>query len=92
VFWERALVAQIEQAGPGEDGTPASPMAPLLIVAGFAVWAAMTFGVLMLMDVLECFLHALRLHWVEFQNKFYKADGVKFAPFSFEALATESGM
>merc|ERR1711862_749698 len=44
---------------------------------GFGVFAGITFGVLLMMDVLECFLHALRLHWVEFQNKFFKADGVR---------------
>jgi hypothetical protein len=55
-------------------------------VTRYAVFAATTFGVLAVMDVLECFLHALRLHWVEFQNKFYKADGVKFEPFSFKKL------
>jgi V-type H+-transporting ATPase subunit a len=78
VFWERALVATIEMDS------------PVFVFIGFAVWAGISFGVLMCMDVLECFLHALRLHWVEFQNKFYKADGYKFTPFSFQAIAEVS--
>lgn len=31
---------------------------------GFFVWCVSTFAVLLCMDTLECFLHALRLHWV----------------------------
>jgi len=56
---------------------------PATVFVGFAVWAAATFGVLLMMDVLECFLHALRLHWVEFQNKFFYADGYQYEPFGF---------
>lgn len=37
------------------------------------------------MDTMECFLHALRLQWVEFQSKFFKADGWKFSPLTLVA-------
>merc|ERR1740130_1245715 len=57
---------------------------------GFGLFAGITLSVLLMMDVLECFLHALRLHWVEFQNKFFKADGIRFAPYSFKQIIIDS--
>lgn len=53
----------------------------LIIVLGFVFFAMVTLGVIMIMDTMECFLHALRLHWVEFQNKFFKGDGLAFVAF-----------
>lgn len=69
VFYDRVLMAGIRASS------------PLALFVAFFVFAAATLGVLMVMETLSAFLHALRLHWVEFQNKFFRGDGHAFAPF-----------
>lgn len=77
VFYEKTILGGM-QAGSG----------PMVFIT-CAMFFGMTVAVLLMMDVLECFLHALRLHWVEFQNKFYYADGEEFTPFSYAAFVAE---
>lgn len=62
---------------------------PVFAFIAIFMWILVSFGVLMIMENLSSFLHALRLQWVEFQNKFYHGDGIKFAPFSFASLLVE---
>lgn len=78
VFWKNAMASTINSGN------------PVMIFIGYSIFAGCTFGVIMVMDVLECFLHALRLHWVEFQNKFYKADGYRFEPFSISSILSNA--
>jgi V-type H+-transporting ATPase subunit a len=77
VFYERVLLA-----GLGMEGG----VGIVITFVAWAMWAGATFGVLMIMESLSAFLHALRLHWVEFQNKFFHGDGRLFVPFSYERI------
>jgi len=62
------------------------PLNGIALYCLFTVWFGITLGVLLGMDVLECFLHTLRLHWVEFQSKFYKQNGELFEPYSIQKI------
>jgi V-type H+-transporting ATPase subunit a len=54
VFFEKTIGGGIESAN------------FIVIFLGWPIFIHITFGVLMCMDLMECFLHALRLQWVEF--------------------------
>jgi len=80
LFWEDLLfLGALKMA----DGNP--------VITWFAIimWMMISFMVLMVMENLSSFLHALRLQWVEFQGKFYMGDGIRFVPFDFNLIGQE---
>jgi V-type H+-transporting ATPase subunit a len=74
VLWEMILMPSLSSGN------------ALFIVAGFYMWFIMTVSILLAMEGLSAFLHALRLHWVEFQSKFYAGSGKQFLPFSYKSV------
>jgi V-type H+-transporting ATPase subunit a len=82
VFFQKAIIPAIT-SGP-------YVLNAIYIFIAFAIFFGITAGVLLGMDVMECFLHTLRLHWVEFQSKFFKADGYAFNPYSHVDILTNT--
>uniref|UniRef100_A0A6B2L633 V-type proton ATPase subunit a n=1 Tax=Arcella intermedia TaxID=1963864 RepID=A0A6B2L633_9EUKA len=83
VFWDKVMFMLMRMAP--SAGMPFIVVAILMFIA-HSVWFFVTLLVMMFMEGLSAFLHALRLHWVEFQSKFYRGDGRVFQPFSYSNM------
>jgi V-type H+-transporting ATPase subunit a len=88
VFWDMILLG--EKFGVGLcAASGGGSYHVFMIFFCFFIWFCATMAVLMIMESLSAFLHALRLQWVEFQNKFYASDGILFHPDSFDMVEAE---
>ena len=63
---------------------------PISLIVGYVIWFFGTLALMVAMEGLSAFLHALRLHWVEFNNKFYAGSGTKFEPYTLNQVTGEA--
>jgi len=83
VLWNMILhIGLSSSSGGGATGAILSFMV-------FWAFSTLSVGILIGMEGLSAFLHALRLHWVEFNSKFYSGQGEAFTPFHFASLMFE---
>jgi len=53
---------------------------PSISIIRCLVFFMTTVGMMLMLDVMECLMHVVRLHWVEWMGKFYTGTGVLFNP------------
>lgn len=62
----------------------------VLLFIGFYVFFGVIFGLIIVMDQMECHLHTVRLVWVEFMNKFYESNGNEFQIYNLDEVLEQS--
>lgn len=78
VLWEMLLLNSVSK--------------PYKLIVAFPFWALFTIGILVCMEGMSAFLHALRLHWVEFNNKFFEGEGHIFKSFDIRSESLLKGV
>lgn len=81
------LYTMVWRIGTGDHGYAGC----IILFFIFAIWAALTIAILVMMEGLSAFLHTLRLHWVEFMSKFYTGAGIAFEPFCMKSILNGIG-
>ncbi|CAI2350171.1 unnamed protein product [Caenorhabditis sp. 36 PRJEB53466] len=81
VMWHMVLIQGLHAADFVKDEHLAMILKPAVAAFSFFVFALLSLSILIMMEGLSAFLHALRLHWVEFQSKFYLGTGHPFHAF-----------
>jgi V-type H+-transporting ATPase subunit a len=87
VFWDMTMNLLLSSDNEFVINFIESGFGPFFV---FIIWFILTVAVLLMMESLSAFLHALRLHWVEFQNKFFVGDGYLFEPFDTKLVIKEA--
>jgi len=86
VFLQYIMFAGITAGCKFGEGMMGAIVCPLLIFFAMGMFICVSLAILMGMDLIECFLHTLRLHWIEFQSKFFKGDGHAFQPYTHQRI------
>merc|ERR1712183_903368 len=74
-IWDYILVQSLLIGAKAGTGPASYPIIAFMLWGGMWMWMTLTVCILVLMEGLSAFLHCLRLHWVEFGNKFFSGQG-----------------